>query len=181
MFEGQKSTGADRFRRRWILVLAVVLPLAIAGVIFTLLSVTVQADVPLTADSSTPPTAVAPETITPPPVVRLEFANPVEEIRGIASWYGDAFDGHTTANGETYDMHALTACTNALPFESVVRVVNLRNHRSVVVRVNDRGLLFPGRVIDLSYAAAEKLDMMRSGVAPVRIDVLALGRKHSEK
>lgn len=161
--------------------LAVVLPLAIAAVIFTTLSVTVQADVPLTGDSSTPPTAVASETITPPPVVRLEFANPIEEIRGIASFYSDAFDGHTTANGETYDMHALTACTNALPFESVVRVVNLRNHRSVVVRVNDRGLLFPGRVIDLSYAAAEKIGMMRSGIAPVRIDVLSLGRKHSEK
>ena len=111
--------------------------------------------------------------------MRLEFANPVEELRGLASWYGDAFDGHTTANGETYDMHALTACTNALPFESVVRVVNLRNHRSVVVRINDRGLLFPGRVIDLSYAAAEKLGMMRSGVAPVRLDVLSLGKRRS--
>ena len=78
-------------------------------------------------------------------------------------------------------MKALTACSNALPFESVVRVVNLRNRRSVVVRINDRGLLLPGRVIDLSYAAAERLDMMRSGIAPVRLDVLSLGNKRHAK
>ena len=161
--------------------LAIAMPVAIAGVIFTLLSVTVQADVPLGTAASEPPMATPPDALKPPPVVRLEFANPVEEMRGLASWYGDAFDGHTTANGETYDMHALTACTNALPFESVVRVVNLRNRRSVVVRINDRGLLFPGRVIDLSYAAAEKLGMMRSGVAPVRLDVISLGKKRSTK
>lgn len=179
MVEGQKSTDAGRLRRRWILVLAIVLPVAIAAVLFTLLSVSVQADVPLTPAASALPAAVPPEVLRRPPVVRLQFANPIEELRGLASWYGDAFDGHTTANGETYDMHALTACTNALPFESVVRVVNLRNHRSVVVRINDRGLLFPGRVIDLSYAAAEKLGMMRSGVAPVRLDVLSLGKRRS--
>lgn len=161
--------------------LAVVLPLAIAAVLFTLFSVTVQADVPLATNASTLAPAAPPEALQPPPVVRLQFANPIEQLRGVASFYSDAFDGHTTANGETYDMHALTACTNALPFESVVRVVNLRNHRSVVVRINDRGLLFPGRVIDLSYAAAEKLGMMRSGLAPVRLDVLSLGKRRSAK
>lgn len=168
-------------RRRWVFVLAIVLPVAIAAVLFTLFSVTVQADVPIDMTASTLPAPDLPETLKPPPVVRLEFANPIQELRGFASWYGDAFDGHTTANGETYDMHALTACTNALPFESVVRVVNLRNRRSVVVRINDRGLLIPGRVIDLSYAAAEKLGMMRSGVAPVRLDVLSLGRKRDSE
>jgi rare lipoprotein A (peptidoglycan hydrolase) len=181
MVERQKSTDANGLRRRWILVVAVIVPLAIAAVLFTLFSVTVQADVPLAYTSLTPPTAASAEALKPPPLIRLEFANPIEQLRGIASFYSDAFDGHTTANGETYDMHALTACTNALPFESVVRVVNLRNHRSVVVRINDRGLLFPGRVIDLSYAAAERLDMMRSGLAPVRLDVISLGRKHSAK
>lgn len=163
------------------MLLAVVLPLAIAAVLFTLFSVTVQADVPLASTSLTLPAAASPEALKPPPFIRLEFANPIEQLRGVASFYSDAFDGHTTANGETYDMHALTACTNALPFESVVRVVNLRNRRSVVVRINDRGLLFPGRVIDLSYAAAQKLDMMRSGLAPVRIDVLSLGKRHGSK
>ncbi|HEV2135015.1 MAG TPA: septal ring lytic transglycosylase RlpA family protein [Terracidiphilus sp.] len=179
MVERQKSTDADRLRRRWVLVLAVFMPLAIAAVLFTLFSVTVQADAPLATTASTLAPAAPPEALQPPPVIRLQFANPIEQMRGIASFYSDAFDGHTTANGETYDMHALTACTNALPFESVVRVVNLRNHRSVVVRINDRGLLFPGRVIDLSYAAAEKLGMMRSGLAPVRLDVLSLGKRRS--
>lgn len=182
MAERQKSTEANLGRRRWVLVLAVVLPLAIAAVLFTLFSVTVQADVPLTADASasTLGAAASPQ-IPPPPQLRLEFANPIAELRGVASWYGNAFDGHVTANGERYDMHALTACTNALPFESVVRVVNLRNRRSVIVRINDRGLLFPGRVIDLSYAAAEQLHMMRSGVAPVKLEVLALGKRRSAK
>jgi rare lipoprotein A (peptidoglycan hydrolase) len=181
MVERQKSTGATRMRWRWILVLAVVLPLGIAAALFTLFSITVQADVPLAPNQSALPAAAAPVALKTSPVMRLEFANPIEELRGIASWYGGAFDGHTTANGESYDMNALTACANALPFESIVRVVNLKNRRTVIVRINDRGLLFPGRVIDLSYAAAQKLDMMRSGIAPVRLDVLSLGRKHSGK
>lgn len=181
MVEPQKSTNADISRRRWILIAACILPLAIAAALFTFFSITVQADVPLAATASALPADASAEAIPAPPVVRLEFASPIKQLRGIASWYGGAFDGHTTANGETFDMKALTACTNALPFESVVRVVNLRNRRSVVVRINDRGLLFPGRVIDLSYAAAERLDMMRSGVAPVRLDVLSVGRtRHAE-
>jgi rare lipoprotein A len=181
MAERQKSTDASLWRRQWILVLAVVLPLAIAAALVTFLSVTVQADVPLAATSSTLPAAASTENLQPPLAMRLEFANPIAELRGLASWYGEAFDGHLTANGERYDMHALTACTNALPFESVVRVVNLKNRRSVIVRINDRGLLFPGRVIDLSYAAAEQLDMMRSGVAPVKLDVLLLGKRRNAK
>lgn len=179
MAERQKSTDADISRRRWIVIAACILPLAIAAALFTLFSITVQADVPLAATAL--PAAASTQAISAPPVVRLEFASPVEQLRGIASWYGGAFDGHTTASGETFDMKAMTACTNAVPFESVVRVVNLRNHRSVVVRINDRGLLFPGRVIDLSYGAAQRLDMMRSGIAPVRLDVLSLGRKHHAK
>lgn len=181
MDERQKSAVADRSRRRWIVIAACIFPLAIAAALFTLFSITVQVDVPLVAAAPVLPVTASTEGIPAPPAVRLEFAKPVEQLRGIASWYGRAFDGHTTANGETFDMKAMTACTNALPFESVVRVVNLRNHRSVVVRINDRGLLFPGRVIDLSYGAAERLGMMRSGIAPVRLDVLSLGRKHHAK
>lgn len=181
MVERQKSTDADISRRRWIVIAACILPLAIAAALFTLFSITVQADVPLASTASALPAAASTQAIAASPVVRLEFASPVEQLRGMASWYGGVFDGHTTANGETFDMKAMTACTNALPFESVVRVVNLRNHRSVVVRINDRGLLFPGRVIDLSYGAAQRLDMMRSGVAPVRLDVLSLGRNRHAK
>jgi rare lipoprotein A len=96
-------------------------------------------------------------------------------LRGIASWYGEAFDGRTTANGERFDMYAMTACHPTLPFGSLVRVVNLRNGRSVVVRITDRGDLADGRIIDLSFAAAEKLAMTNSGLAPVVLDVLSRG------
>jgi peptidoglycan lytic transglycosylase len=181
MVERQKSTGMNT-KQRWILVAAIVLPLAVAAVLFTVTTVTVQADVPIAGPDSTLAPAASPEaSLSQPPVIRLDFANPVEQIRGIASWYGAPFDKHVTASGERFNMDALTACANMLPFQSVVRVVNLRNRRSVVVRINDRGLLFPGRIIDLSHAAALQLDMMDSGLAPVRLDVLWLGKKHGAK
>jgi rare lipoprotein A len=101
-------------------------------------------------------------------------------IHGIASWYGGVFNGRKTASGEKFDMHALTACQPDLPFGSLVRVVNRRNKRSVVVRINDRGdLIDPRRVIDLSWAAAEELAMTRDGLARVDIEVLSLGGSHS--
>ncbi|HEX8711999.1 MAG TPA: septal ring lytic transglycosylase RlpA family protein [Terracidiphilus sp.] len=181
MADGQKSVDVS-MRRRWIWTVAIVLPLAVAAVLFTAFTVTVQADVPLAPPPSTLPPVASPEMVVlHAPTVHLEFASPIAQLRGIASWYGAPFDGHTTANGERFDMHALTACTNALPFDSVVRVVNMRNRRSVVVRINDRGLLFPGRVIDLSYAAAQQLNMTHSGVAPVRLDVLWMGKKRAAK
>jgi rare lipoprotein A len=97
-------------------------------------------------------------------------------IHGIASWYGGVFNGRKTANGETYDMHALTACQPDLPFGSIVRVINRKNKRSVVVRINDRGdLIDPSRVIDLSWGAAEKLAMTQDGLAKVDIEILSLG------
>jgi len=101
-------------------------------------------------------------------------------IHGIASWYGGVFNGRKTASGEKYDENALTACQPNLPFGSVVRVVNRRNKRSVVVRINDRGnLIYPDRVIDLSRAAAEKLAMTYDGIAKVDVEVLSLGGPHS--
>jgi rare lipoprotein A len=98
-------------------------------------------------------------------------------IRGIASWYGGVFNGRKTANGETYDMHELTACQPDLPFGSIVRVINRRNKRSVVVRINDRGdLVYDDRVIDLSWAAAQKLAMTEQGLARVDVEILSFGR-----
>ena len=98
-------------------------------------------------------------------------------IRGIASWYGGVFNGRKTANGETFDMHEMTACQPDLPFGSVVRVVNRLNKRSVVVRINDRGdLVEEGRVIDLSWAAAKELAMTEDGLAKVDVEILTLGR-----
>ena len=91
---------------------------------------------------------------------------------GIASYYAKSQDGWRTASGERYDMHALTAAHPTLPFGSRVRVTNLDNGRSVVVRINDRGPYVEGRVIDLSYAAARELQFISRGTARVRLEVL---------
>lgn len=95
------------------------------------------------------------------------------QISGIASWYGPGFHGNISASGERYNQNALTAAHRSLPFGTKVQVTNLNNGRSVIVKINDRGPYVRGRVIDLSAAAARSLGMMQSGVAPVRIDVLA--------
>ncbi|MDI6402148.1 septal ring lytic transglycosylase RlpA family protein, partial [Balneolaceae bacterium ANBcel3] len=89
--------------------------------------------------------------------------------QGEASWYGPGFHGRQTANGETYDQDKLTAAHRTLPFNTVVRVINLSNGKSVVVRINDRGPYARGRIIDLSREAARRIDMVDSGVAPVRL------------
>jgi rare lipoprotein A len=92
--------------------------------------------------------------------------------RGVASWYGPQFHGRRTANGEIYDMHGLTAAHRTLPFDTWVRVTNLDNGRSVDLRINDRGPFVKGRVLDVSYAAAQRLGMVGTGTAPVEIRVL---------
>jgi rare lipoprotein A len=91
--------------------------------------------------------------------------------RGLASWYGRKFHGRPTASGEVYDMYAMTAAHPTMPLPSYARVRNPANGREVVVRVNDRGPFHPGRIIDLSYTAALKLDLLR-GVAPVEVERL---------
>ena len=94
------------------------------------------------------------------------------EQYGLASWYGPGNQGRETASGQRFDEHQLTAAHRTLPFGSRVRVTNLRNGRSVVVKINDRGPWVYTRVIDLSEAAAERLGFRRHGLAPVRIRVL---------
>jgi rare lipoprotein A len=91
---------------------------------------------------------------------------------GPASWYGEAHHGRLTASGERFDMHALTAAHPTLPFGTRLRVMNLHNDRAVEVRVNDRGPAVPGRIIDLSYAAARALGAVEAGIVPVRLTVL---------
>jgi rare lipoprotein A len=91
---------------------------------------------------------------------------------GIASWYGEMFHGRRTANGEIYDMEALTAAHPTLPLPSYARVTNLRNRRSLVVRINDRGPYARGRIIDLSWAVASLLQIHVAGTAPVRVQYL---------
>jgi len=90
--------------------------------------------------------------------------------RGVASWYGPGFHGESTSSGEPYDMHAMTAAHKTLPLPAYVRVTNLQNGKSIVVRVNDRGPFKDNRIIDLSYVAAAKLDMIRDGTAMVEVE-----------
>lgn len=92
--------------------------------------------------------------------------------QGVASWYGTKFHGRRTANGEVYDMFKMTAAHKTLPIPSYVRVVNLDNQQSVVVRVNDRGPFHDNRIIDLSYAAAHKLGMAATGTANVLVEAI---------
>ncbi|MGA8143877.1 MAG: septal ring lytic transglycosylase RlpA family protein [Candidatus Acidiferrales bacterium] len=89
-----------------------------------------------------------------------------------SSWYGDDFDGQPTANGETYDMYAATAAHPTLPLGSIVRVVNTRNHRSQIVRINDRGPYIEGRELDVSYEVARRLGFDQHGIAKVRLELL---------
>lgn len=99
--------------------------------------------------------------------------------RGIASWYGKKFHGRKTSSGEIYNMYTLTAAHKTLPLGTHLRVKNLNNQQSVTVRVNDRGPFVRGRIIDLSYAAAKKIDMVSAGTAPV--EIVALGSETSRQ
>jgi rare lipoprotein A len=91
---------------------------------------------------------------------------------GTASWYGEYFVGKPTASGEDFDMYDMTAAHPTLPLGSYVRVTNLRNGRAVVVKVNDRGPIVPGRIIDLSYGAAQVLEFEHRGLQRVRLDLV---------
>jgi rare lipoprotein A len=93
---------------------------------------------------------------------------------GRASWYGHALQGMETASGEAYDMNGMTCAHRSLPLGALVSVTNLHNHKSIVVRVNDRGPVPETRVVDLSYAAAQLLGFTARGTAPVRIDVISM-------
>jgi len=110
---------------------------------------------------------------TPAPGTKAPKKNKPYQV-GTASWYGRDFHGRETASGEPYDMFRFTAAHMNLPLGSWVRVTNLRNGKSVIVRVNDRGPVVPGRIIDLSYGAAQVLEIRARGIARVRLDVVQL-------
>jgi len=153
----------------------------VAGVV-AVATRTVHADAPLLHSATIAPPTAPQANATP---ASLSPQKPAETaathaLRGLASWYGGRFNGRHTASGERFDMNAMTACHPTLPFGSKVRVVNLDNHRSVVVRITDRGDLYEGRIIDLSLGAAKKLAMTKSGIASVEVQVLSLGRSPHE-
>lgn len=99
---------------------------------------------------------------------------------GIASWYGEKFHGHLTANGEIYDMYDMTAAHKTLPLPSFVKVTNVANGKTAVVRVNDRGPFHQNRIIDLSYSAAHKIGVFDTGTAKVKIEVILPGQQNNQ-
>jgi rare lipoprotein A len=144
---------------------------------------TVLADAMLSRSTSTAPHAAPAASATPATLApqKTTETTAAHRLKGLASWYGSVFNGRHTASGERFNMNAMTACHPTLPFGSVVRVVNRDNHRSVVVRITDRGELLGGRVIDLSYGAAKKLAMAKGGLASVDLEVISLGSSHRDK
>jgi rare lipoprotein A len=98
------------------------------------------------------------------------------QMEGVASWYGEEFNGRLTASGEVYDMYAFTAAHRTLPLGTLVRVTNEENNKTVEVKVNDRGPFKKDRIIDLSKSACKSLDMMKNGTAQVKLDVISWPR-----
>lgn len=152
---------------------------ALAGLVVCLATPPVQADARLPRPALTAPPAAPVLSETPAPLAQKKAAVESKKgfLKGIASWYGSVLNGHRTASGERFDMFAMTACHPTLPFGTKVRVVDLKTQKSVVVRINDRGILSDGRVIDLSYAAAQQLEITKAGLAPVALEVISLGHK----
>jgi rare lipoprotein A len=110
----------------------------------------------------------------PPPAIEHQPAIPGQYVEeGVASWYGVPFNGRRTSNGEIYDMHTMTAAHRTLPFNTIVRVTNLRNGKQAEVRINDRGPFVANRIIDLSLAASQAIDMVGTGTAQVRLEIIS--------
>jgi rare lipoprotein A len=144
---------------------------ALTGAMLTLPARAVLANALLPHPAANAPVAssATPASLAPQPDAEKD------KLHGIASWYGSVFNGRRTASGERFNMYAMTACHPTLPFGTRVRVINRSNHKSVVVRITDRGELVKGRIIDLSYEAAKKLAMTKDGLAAVDLQVISRG------
>jgi rare lipoprotein A len=159
----------------WFWAVAGTLPLAVVAIFLTEAALTVEADVQLARPAATLPPRPPANALS-----RFAVAHPhplADALHGFATWYGAVRDGHFTASGERFDMTDMTAAHKSLPFGTIVRVIDLRTKKSVVVRVNDRGTLPGNHVIDLSYAAAEELNLVKTGIAQVRLEIVKLGGK----
>jgi rare lipoprotein A len=129
---------------------------------------------PASAASAQPGQPGASRPSGPPPASERQPAVPGKYVEeGVASWYGVPFNGRRTSNGEIYDMHEFTAAHRTLPFNCVVRVTNLSNGKHTEVRINDRGPFVANRVIDLSLSAAQAIEMVGTGTANVRLEILS--------
>jgi rare lipoprotein A len=135
---------------------------------------------PSSAEEAAKRSTDVPETPAPPPASKRNKSVPMPAPAGYteegnASWYGVPFHGRRASNGEVYDMYKLTAAHRTLPFETMVRVTNVNNGKSAVVRITDRGPFVDNRIIDLSLAAAREIESVGPGVVPVRVEVLSPG------
>jgi rare lipoprotein A len=131
---------------------------------------------PVPSTTTAPPRTTPPPatTRTPPPAAAHPQPVPGEYVEeGVASWYGEPFNGRRTSNGEIYDMYQFTAAHRTLPFGAIVRVTNLRNGKQTEVRINDRGPFVANRVIDLSLSAARAIEMVGPGTSEVRLEMLS--------
>jgi rare lipoprotein A len=190
----RKTRNLRRRAPLWIYFVAGLSTVALVALVVLLSTRTVQADAGLPRPALNPPATSLATSATPVSLANEEEpavpqSGPTAEARqwnnkvhGTASWYGGVFSGRKTASGEIFNMYAMTACHPTLPFDSIVRVVNRTNHRSVVVRITDRGdLVEEGRIIDLSYGAARKLGMTWAGLAEVDLQILSLGKPSARK
>ena len=131
-----------------------------------------QAQTPAAPAPATAPAPAATPAPAPAPAPVAAPAATMAGMDGLAAYYSDRLNGRKTASGQVFDQQKLTAAHQTLPFGTMVKVTNTKNGRSVVVRINDRGPTQAGRVIDLSHAAASKLGMLRSGLVPVKLEVV---------
>lgn len=187
MVRPRKTRNLRRKTPLWIGIIAGASAVVLVALVLLFTTRTVQADAGIPRPATAAPASPLAASATP---ASLSAQDPAlaqrsqtdaahhwkDHLHGLASWYGGVFNGRRTASGEVFDMYAMTACHPTLPFGSLVRVVNRRNHRSVVVKITDRGDLgHQGRVIDLSYGAADRLGMTWAGIARVDLEVLSLG------
>jgi rare lipoprotein A len=167
-------------RRIWLL--AGASSIALAVMLVSLSTRPVQADAALSrtaaATSAASVTSATPSSLAPQ---TSAAAQRTEKLSGVASWYGGVFNGRLTASGERFNKYAMTACHPTLPFGTIVRVVNLENNKSVVVRITDRGYLYDGRILDLSYGAARKIAMIKPGLAKVKLEVISMNETPGRK
>ena len=115
------------------------------------------------------------KSITPPSLKTKSNVEHRKVMKGVSSFYAEDFHGKLTANGEVYDMYGLTAAHKTLPLNTIVRVTNLVNNKSLILRINDRGPYIKGRILDCSYGAAKKLDFIVQGTTDVKIEVIEWG------
>jgi rare lipoprotein A len=173
MVERQKLHTLNGKRSAWLWVTGAALSLAVAAILFADSTLTVQADTPLARPAATLPPPAPKDIVSG--IAAASARKPMralDALRGIATWYGRVLDGHRTASGERFNMMAMTCASKTLPFGTLVKVVDVDTHKSVVVRVNDRGELPDNHIIDLSYAAARELGTLKTGVANVRLELL---------